>query len=128
MLYHYAEPIAPTILPTLTQQVFLPIVAVASAQDSTLNYEFRTVPITTFTTLHIIQLTGLLTDSGYSVVAVSAWTEGDTDKVAVSSRADFRTAYTPTQASVPSLTQLAEQLQACLSGGKALDACVEKAK
>ena len=128
VLYHYAGPITPTILPTLTQQVFLPIAAVASTQDSTLNYEFRTVPITTFTTLHIIQLTGLQTDSVYSAVAVSAWTEGDADEVAVSSRADFRTAYTPTQASVPSRTQLAEQLQACLSGGKALDACVEKAK
>jgi hypothetical protein len=128
VLYHYAGPITPTILPTQTQHVFLPIVFAATIQDSTLNYEFRTAPITTFTTLHIVQLTGLYTDSVYSAVAVSAWTEGDVDMVAVSSRAGFRTAYTPTQMNVPSLTQLAEQLQACLSGGKALDTCVEKVR
>ncbi len=126
VLYHYAGPITPTIPPTMTQQVFLPIVSVASFQDSTSNYEFRTVPITTFTTLHIVQLTGLQPDSNYTAVAISAWTEGDLDQVAVSDRASFRTAYVPTLA-VEELSplRLAEQLQACLPT-KSLEVCVSQ--
>jgi len=60
-------------------------------------------------------------------VAVSAWSEGDQDKVAVSGRLSFSTASTSVlSAASVGPNQLAEQLQACLADGKKLDACVNE--
>jgi len=125
VLYHHV--VTPTVDPTLTNHVYLPIVQSATGTDSTANYELRTSPEFTATTLHVIEVTGLLTDSQYTAVAVSAWSEGDQDKVAVSTRVSFSTSSTSVlRAASIGPDQLAEQLQACLADGKRLDACVNE--
>ena len=126
VLYHHV--VSSTISPTLTHQVYLPLVATSGGgTDSTTNYELRTSPEFTATTLHVIEVTGLLTDSQYTAVAVSAWSEGDQDKVAVSGRVSFSTeSMSVLRAASVGPDQLAEQLQACLANGKRLDACVNE--
>jgi len=126
VLYH--KVVTPTLDPTLTHHAYLPVVisSVGSA-DSTTNYELRTSPEFTATTLHVIEVTGLLTDSQYTAVAVSAWSEGDQDKVAVSTRVSFSTeSMSVLRAASIGPDQLAEQLQVCLADGKKLDACVNE--
>jgi len=127
VLYHYSGPITPTISPTLTQQVFLPLVAGNNLQDSTTNYESRTPPTTEFTTLHVVKLDNLHLQSRYSAKAVSAWTSGDQDNVAVSERLLFLTDNSATTA-MDSLTpdQVMEQLQTCLAGNKPLADCMSE--
>lgn len=123
VLYHYIPPVS--IPPTMTERTYLPLVAAAGNYGSTYNYEFRTAPITTPTTLQVVQLTGLLTDSLYSAVALSAWSEGNQDKFAVSNSVTFRTA-APSAALATRPQQLVEQLQACLTAGENLTACANK--
>jgi hypothetical protein len=126
VLYNYNGPITPTVYPTLTQPVFLPMVSMRLTVDSTANYGLHTAPVLTPTTLHIVKL-DLQPDSWYSAVAVSSWSGGTQDPVAVSARATFHTGATSglTAADLP-MAQLAERLQACLSGGKQLEACVSE--
>ena len=120
VLYHHV--VTPTVYPTLTNHVYLPIVHSSTGTDSTANYELRTSPEFTATTLHVIEVTGLLTDSQYTAVAVSAWSEGDQDKVAVSGRVSFSTeSMSVLRAASVGPDQLAEQLQACLADGKKLE-------
>ena len=125
VLYHYIAP--PTIAPTMTNHIYLPIIRNSAGTDFTTNYELRTSPEFTATTLHVIEVTGLLTDSQYTAVALSAWSEGDQDKVAVSKRVSFSTESTSLlRAASIGPDQLVEQLQACLAEGKELDACVNE--
>jgi hypothetical protein len=125
VLYHHV--VTSTVPATMTNRVYLPIVQSAAGTDSTANYELRTSPEFTATTLHVIEVTGLLTDSQYTAVAVSAWSEGDQDKVAVSGRLSFSTESTSVlRAASVGPNQLVEQLQACLADGKKLDACVNE--
>jgi len=125
VLYHHV--VSSTIDPTLVNHAYLPIVRSATSTDSTLNYELRTSPEFTATTLHVIELAGLLTDSQYTAVALSAWSEGDQDKVAVSGRVPFSTESTLASKAVSvGPDQLAEQLQVCLAGGKKLGDCVNE--
>jgi hypothetical protein len=126
VLYHHI--VTPTIAPTLTHQVYLPIVRSSTGTDSTANYELRTSPELTATTLHVVEVTGLLTNSQYIAVALSVWSEGDQDKVAVSERVSFSTESTlASKAASVEPDQLSEQLQVCLASGKKLDACVNEA-
>jgi hypothetical protein len=123
VLYHYTSPITSTIYPTLTNQIYFPLIsATVLANGSASDYEFRT-PIDAPTTLHIVHLTDLQRDSLYSAVAVSAWNENDEDKAAASYRQVFHTATTPT---LVSSDQLLEKLQACVAGGNALNSCAEE--
>ncbi len=125
VLYHHIPPV--TIPPTMTERVFLPLVAAVGNYGSTYHYEFRTWPITTPTTLHVVQLTGLFTDSLYSAVSLSAWSEGEQDKVAVSPSVTFRTQGGPVaQAMSIPPAQWIEQLQACLNRRGELAACVNE--
>jgi len=123
VLYHYLAP--PTIYPTMTNQVYLPLIASAGGgSGSTSDYEFRTPPDLSLSTLHVVTLTNLLTDSQYSVVAVSAWTEGDVDKVAASAPVTFRTASTALMAAQVRPARSIEQVQACVAEIKRLDICI----
>jgi len=125
VLYHRLVPL--TIDPTLTNHVYFPIVQTAVTVDYPTNYELRTSPEITETTLHVIEVTGLFTDSQYTAVAVSAWSEGDQDEWAASGRLSFSTTSTSVlSAASVGPNQLAEQLQACLADGKKLDACVNE--
>ncbi len=126
VLYRYIPPF--TLPVTMTEKIYLPIVAssVASA-GSTGDYESRTWPITTSTTLHVVQISGLLTNSLYSAVALSAWDDGEQNAISVPAR--FYTQDTPTQlAAYITPYQLVEQLQACLAGRKELRVCVNELK
>ena len=120
VLYHLN--VTATLPPTLTQRIYLPAVWTLVGQDSTTNYEFRT-PVTAPSTLNIVHLTGLQRDSGYSAVAISAWSENGQDKADASARQEFRTATTPTLANAD---QLIDQLQTCVSGDKLLASCAEE--
>ncbi len=125
VMYHHV--VTSTVPITMANRVYLPIIQSAGGTDSTTNYELRTSPEFTATTLHVIEVTGLLTNSQYSAVAVSAWSEGDQDKVAVSGRVSFSTdSRSVLRAASVGPDQLAEQLQACLATGKRLDACVNE--
>jgi hypothetical protein len=123
VLYHYTGPVTPTIYPTMTNQIYLPLVSTGPSNGSTSDYEFRT-PIDSQSTLHIILLSGLQRDSGYLAVAISAWSSSDQDIVAASARQGFRTAITPTLAATTDPDQLIDKLQACVSGGKTLASCI----
>jgi len=123
VLYHYTSPVTSTIYPTMTHQIYLPLIwATTLANGSASDYEFRT-PIDAPTTLHIVHLAGLQRDSLYAAVAISAWNENDEDKAAASYRQAFRTATTPT---LVSSDQLLEKLQACVARGNALNSCAEE--
>jgi hypothetical protein len=125
VLYHYTGPVTPTIYPTMTNRVYLPLAVAVLSNGSTSDYEFRT-PIGAQSTLHIVLLSGLQRDSWYSAVAISAWSSGDQDAVAASARQAFRTATTPTLAATADPDQLIGKLQACVSGGKTLASCTEE--
>jgi len=125
VLYHYTGPVTPTIYPTMTNQIYLPLIMAVPSSGSTSDYEFRS-PIGAQSTLHIILLSGLQRDSVYSAVAISAWSSGDQDTVAASARKAFRTATTPTLAATADPDQLIGKLQACVSGGKTLAGCTEE--
>jgi hypothetical protein len=124
VLYNYNGPITSTLYPTMTQIVHLPIFAKSLSADSTGNYAQHTQPSTLPNTLHIVKLDGLTPDSNYAAVAVSGWTESGQDQYAVSAQLAFQTVVPSTLAAGLSEEQLAGQLQACLSNGGQLEACV----
>jgi hypothetical protein len=123
VLYNYNGDITGTIPATMTQQVYLPLISTTTFADSTTNYALHTKPGTSLSTLHIVKLTQLEPDSVYTAVAISAWGEGDPDEVAVSPRLGFQTVISAGLQANLSPSQLADQLQACLAGGKLLEAC-----
>jgi hypothetical protein len=126
VLYSYEPPITYTTYPSRTYTYLPLILAHNNNYGVTYKYEYRTLPTTQLSTLHIIHLTKLLTESQYSLVALSAWSEGEQDKVAVSAQAVFRTQSEPVQmAANISPDQLAEQLQVCLAGEKKLTTCID---
>jgi hypothetical protein len=122
VMYHYFAP--PTIYPTMTQRAYLPLVASSGGYGFTYDYELRTPADLTFATLHVITVTGLITDSFYAAVAVSAWSQGELDRAAVSPRVSFSTAASTLLAAQVRPGQLIEQLQACVADGKKLDVCI----
>lgn len=128
VLYHYMGPVTATIPLTATNHIYLPLITSTSDNNgSTYDYELKTAPTTGLDTLHIIKLSGLYTSSRYSLVGISAWSDGDQDKVAASNRTVFFTQNTPTMmAASAQPDQWIEQLQVCMVSEKDLTACIDK--
>jgi hypothetical protein len=118
----YRHVVTPTLYPN---RIYLPMISGGGGTNygSTSNYEFRTLPDFTLSTLHVITLTSHLTPSEpYAAVAVSAWGE---DEATASTPTYFRMNPSTTTTANVNSGQLVEQLQACLAEGKKLDVCVD---
>ncbi|MBN1889203.1 MAG: hypothetical protein JW850_14515 [Thermoflexales bacterium] len=114
VLYDYIGPLTPTLGFTPTTRLYLPIIAASrSGSGSSSDYVSRTLPVTTLTTLHVVQVSGLITESRYVAVALSAWSEGGRDMTAASSPVVFQTGARPTQlAAHDALQPFVERLHA----------------
>jgi hypothetical protein len=123
VLYHHV--VTPTLYPN---RIYLPLVFGSGGGNGlTSSYEFRTPPDLALSTLHVITITSNLTpNERYTAAAVSAWGEGNPDETTASAPTPFRTASTTLMVASANSGQLVEQLQACLSEGKKLNACVDK--